>query len=127
MCLTVYKGTKWKFTWLPKTVYKIVRLGNTNETIESLVLGFKYKFNKTYKVSISEIKAKAVSEELACVSYSVGFHYYFDKRSTSNLAKDYYPNIPVVVKCKIPAFSWYLTDDIYQGISNKIKIVKIIK
>lgn len=126
MYLSVYKGTKWKFTWLPKTVYKIVRLGNTNETIESLNFGFKYKFNKTYKVPISEIKSKAVSGPVF-VSYSIGFHYYFSKKSTSDLARDYYPSIAVVVKCKIPAFSWYLTDDTYQGISNKIKIVKIIK
>ena len=123
MCLSVYKGTKWRFTIFPKTVYKIVKLGNTNETVDSLVLGFKYKFNKTYKIPISEIKSNAASW-LACISYSVGFHYYF-KRNAVNLARRYQNS--VIVKCKIPAFSWYLTDDVYQGISNKIKIVKIIK
>lgn len=61
MCLSVYKGTKWRFTIFPKTVYKIVKLGNTNETVDSLVLGFKYKFNKTYKIPISEIKSNAAS------------------------------------------------------------------
>lgn len=88
MCLTVYKGTKWKFTVFPKTVYKIVKLGNTNKTVESLILGFKYKVNKVYKISISEIKSSAVSGR-ACISYSVGFHYYFLKRSTINLARHY--------------------------------------
>lgn len=125
MCLSVYKGTKWKFTVFPKTVYKIVKLGNTNETVESLVLGFKYEFNKTYKISISEIRSKAITG-LVYISYSVGFHYYFHKISTNNLARDHYPNA-TVVECKIPAFSWYLTEDANQGISNKIKIVKIIK
>ena len=124
MCLNVYKGTKWQFTLFPKAVYKIVRLGNTNKTVESLILGFKYKLNKVYKIPISEIRSNATLGR-ACISYSVGFHYYFLKRSTINLARHY--QNAIVVECKIPAFSWYLTDDAYQGISNKIKIIKTIK
>ena len=124
MCLTVYKGTKWKFTVFPKTVYKIVKLGNTNKTVESLILGFKYKLNKVYKIPISEIRSNATSGR-AYISYSVGFHYYFFEGITIYLTRHYYNAI--VVECKIPAFSWYLTDNEYCGISNKIKIVKIIK
>lgn len=125
MCLSVYKGTKWKFVLFPKTVYKIVRLGNTNKTVESLILGFKYKLNKVYKIPISEIKSSAISGP-ACISYSIGFHYYFSKNIAIYHNDVYYPN-GTIVKCKIPAFSWYLTDNQRCGISNKIKIIKTIK
>lgn len=128
MCLLVEPKTKWKFNIFPKTVYKFVRKIN-NTKCESIFYQEPYILNKIKKIPFKKIKShKRIDSFLReeADRYSVGLYYYttLDKAKVQLSYVDELNFNPIIVKCIIPPFSLRIENDIYEGITNKLKIVK---
>lgn len=130
MCFTVNSKTKWKFNIFPKIVYKFVVKIN-NEHCESFFYQERYKLNELKKISFKKIELYKESNFINSNyhNYFIGLHYY-----TSLILCDAQSRFvqsptrkPIIVKCIIPPFSWRKENNNREGITNKLKIVKIIK
>lgn len=127
MCFVVKSKTRWKFNIFPKTVYKfVIKIDDNN--CESFYYQERYKLNELKKVSFKKIKLYKESNSMDSnySNYSIGLHYY-----TSIIERDAQSRLvnsptrkPMIVKCIIPSFSLRKENNVREGITNKLKIVK---
>lgn len=130
MCLITNKQLR--FNIFPRTIYKIVKpafFGN-EKLFRSYYRGFLYQLNKRYKISKKEIlDSKTASENFSIDNYFKGFHAFTSLDSAEKRCRYDHPD-SLIAKCRIPAFSWTVESGHFQEnqiLSNKIKLVKILK
>lgn len=130
MCLTSKK--KLNLNIFPKTVYKVVIIreskdSTSNKTILSFYKGFVYRIGKLYTVPKKEI-IKGKEKPLLHTGYhyyNVGFHSYMSEVYAKSFMSAF--TGVALVECRIPAFSWTIKGEEEDILSNRIKIVKILK
>ena len=121
MCLSINYGEKLNIAKKDLVCYKILQEG-----LISLYQDFKYKLNKTYKIFRWQ-KSKEEKNDLMRLNIYSGFHSY---QTIYNIDINNIWTSRVLVECIIPKGSKYyksMNDGIDLYVSNRIKIMKIIK
>lgn len=126
MCLILNKYTKKKFTFWPIVVYKCVRISSDGIMITPYQK-MDVNFNKTYYSELKKTEEYNLTPSKCSLVINEGLHSFKYKNDAKMIAYNNYK----VVKCIIPAFSYY-----YKGVatniyctsyaSNKIKYIKFI-
>ena len=116
MCFTILPESKLLIAKEDIICHKV--LGQYENKLYSVYRNFRYKINKTYRI-FRWLKSALEKEELKFNSISRGFHSY------TEIPRHYYLE-NVAVECIIPKGSKYY-QNYCEYVSNKIKIIKILK